>query len=298
MTRCARQRRGAVGCHGWLAQPCSSTAGQAGGGTRAVVAPERLIAKCADDATPWTIAGYRDSRGFFRCFPSPSTAAAPALPFAAHGGYGRTNTTPLRHFHRPAVVFGAKGEQERYGLFGPRFRYGIVCRVSPVTASQHFCVDDAGDHGYDGQAAGDFFGECAAQALDRPLRSAIGCEVCRPGTPRPGTEVDNHATAAPIIAGRKCRNTLATPLMLTSIIRENSSTGTFQSSEFRLIMAALFTSRSGGPPERTSAAQTRMSSSRLTFGDRESVRRPVVAAEARQSHRPSGHSRARHGGGR
>ena len=42
--------------------------------------------------------------------------------------------------------------------------------------------------------------------------------------------------------------TLTTPLMFTSITRENSSAGTFQSGALRLIVAALFTSRSGGPP--------------------------------------------------
>ena len=58
--------------------------------------------------------------------------------------------------------------------------------------------------------------------------------------------------------------TFVTPLMFTSMTRENSSAGTFQSGALRLIVAALFTRRSGGPPWRTSAAHTCTSSSRLT----------------------------------
>jgi hypothetical protein len=49
--------------------------------------------------------------------------------------------------------------------------------------------------------------------------------------------------------------------MFTSMTCENSSAGTFQSGALRLIVAALFTSRSGWPLESTPAAQACTSSS-------------------------------------
>lgn len=55
-----------------------------------------------------------------------------------------------------------------------------------------------------------------------------------------------------------------TPLTFTSITRENSSAGTFQSGALRLIVAALFTSRSGGPPLRTLFAHALTSKSWVT----------------------------------
>src|SRR6266536_4167974 len=66
---------------------------------------------------------------------------------------------------------------------------------------------------------------------------------------RPQPELKLTMTPLPrlIIAGTKCRVTFATPLMLVSITRDNSSTGTVHKVALRLIIPALFRSRSGAP---------------------------------------------------
>src|SRR5262245_1199549 len=56
-----------------------------------------------------------------------------------------------------------------------------------------------------------------------------------------------------IIAGRKCRRTLKIPLIFTSMTRENSSSGTFHSGALAFTTAALFSSKSGGPPSASTA---------------------------------------------
>ena len=50
-----------------------------------------------------------------------------------------------------------------------------------------------------------------------------------------------------IIAGTKCLDTLATPLMLMSMTASNSDTGTSIRGLLRLMIAALLISKSGAP---------------------------------------------------
>ena len=95
------------------------------------------------------------------------------------------------------------------------------------------------------------FGSSSASAL---LNPSIAHLVAQYGAtsgevPRPQPELRFTITPwlCSIIAGAKCRMTLATPLMLTSITASNSATGTSTRLALPLMIAALLMSRSGAP---------------------------------------------------
>src|SRR5258708_1340051 len=64
--------------------------------------------------------------------------------------------------------------------------------------------------------------------------------------PHPELKLTTTRGRMAIMAGTKWRMTLATPLMLISMMSENSCAPTFHNGALRLMMAALFNSRCGG----------------------------------------------------
>src|SRR5882672_5853109 len=84
--------------------------------------------------------------------------------------------------------------------------------------------------------------------------------------PQPELKLTMIPRRAAIMAGTKWRITFATPLMLISTTSENSWAPTFHKGALRLMMAALFSSKSGGPKAfKRRLAQDFTSESAATF---------------------------------